>query len=160
VVWVIGPRSRLALIESVPLLPVDLSLVSGSTSMQVPVDTARMSGLQVQPDGVRLRLEVAERIDSEVSGVPIVLPEPLRANRALQVWPTTTTVMLRGARALVERPDAFDDLELIVQMDSAEVPLAGTEGEFPLSLVGVPTLLTGTARQGTAMVRNGGEPPP
>jgi hypothetical protein len=51
-------------------------------------------------------------------------------------------------------------LELVVQLDPEEVPPVGTEDEFPLAVTGLPALVIGTSRSGTAVVRNGGEPPP
>ncbi len=159
VVGVIGPRSRVAALTSVPLAPLYLSGISEAGSVQVPVDSSAVRGLQVLPWEVRVRLELAERVDSEVSGVPVLLPSALQSSTWLQVQQTTGTVVLRGARPLLEGSDALSGLALVVQIDSDEIPPAGTEGEFPLSLTGVPPLLTGAPRQGMAVVRNGGEPP-
>ena len=113
----------------------------------------------IQPSSVRLTLEPVERVDSEVSGVPVLLPSALQSSTWLQVEPKTGTVVLRGARSLLEGPEALTGLALMVQIDSDEIPPAGAEGEFPLSLTGVPPLLTGGPGQGMAVVWNGGEPP-
>jgi YbbR domain-containing protein len=156
---VIGPRSRVEALRSVPLLPLDLTGISASGRVTVAVDTASHPGLQFQPSMVQIQVEVADRVESVVSGVPVVLPPALRANRALQVRPGTESVLLQGARPLMERLDR-SALELVVQLDPEEVPPVGTEDEFPLAVTGLPALVIGTSRSGTAVVRNGGEPPP
>lgn len=150
---VIGPRSRVLELDSVPLLPVDLGDVSGSGSVAVPIDTARVSGIHVQPLAVRVILQVEERIERVVSGLPVTLPVAVGdAPEDLEIRPATISVILRGARSVVEATDPRS-LRPVVQAEAEDLPGRGEEGTFSLRLAGLPDLLEGTLQQTEVVLR-------
>jgi hypothetical protein len=102
---------------------------------------------------VQIEVRVEDRIERMVRGIPIVLPETLEGNAALQLLPTTGAIVLRGARSVVERADPTA-LRFVVQVEPGSLPAAGQEGEFPLRLTGRPPLLEGELRVTAAVVRN------
>ncbi len=54
-----GPRSRIVALDSVPLLPVDISGLRSNTNVPTTVDTVALSGLRVDPTEVNVVLRVA-----------------------------------------------------------------------------------------------------
>jgi YbbR domain-containing protein len=156
---VIGPRSRVQRLDSVPLLPVDLSAVSGSGSVTVGVDTSRARGVHVQPALVRVELRVEDRVERVVSGIPVVLPDGLDMDELdVEVRPRTVAVILRGARSVVEAADPRE-LRLMVDVDGDGIPERGEEASFPLRLVGLPELLGGAIQQNEVVLRRLEEDP-
>ena len=67
VVDVRGPERLLEEIDSVPLLPVDLSGLRGATNVPTSVDTAALEGLRVTPTEVNVILRVVPA-DSQPGG--------------------------------------------------------------------------------------------
>ncbi|MGK7310702.1 MAG: CdaR family protein [Candidatus Longimicrobiales bacterium M2_2A_002] len=59
VVAVRGPRQRLGEVDSIPLVPVDLSGLRTTTNVPTRVDTAAVPGLQILPEEVNVILQVA-----------------------------------------------------------------------------------------------------
>ena len=148
-----GPRSRVSRLDSIPLASLDLSQVSSSGRIPVEVQSEALGGLQVQPVEVTVALQVEDRIERMVSGVPVLLPETLRTNDDLRVLPGAGSVLLSGPRSIVERADPTL-LELVVQLNAEGPPGPGNEGRFPVTLVGVPAFLTGEPQQSEVTVRN------
>lgn len=66
-----GPQSRLTEVDSVPLLPVDISGLRSTTNVPTRVDTGALSGVSVLPEEVNVILRVVA--DS--------LPEPVDTTR-------------------------------------------------------------------------------
>lgn len=146
-----GPRSRIAALDSVPLVPVDLSNVRSSGVVSTGVATEGLEGLQIQPLSVELELRVEDRVERMVSGVPVSLPEnaPLEG---VEILPATAAIRLSGARSLLERVDPTG-LRLVVDLDGREWPEPGDEADFPLRLEGIPDLVQGVPEPGEATVR-------
>lgn len=70
-----GPEARLAEIDSIPLLPVDISGLRSTTNVPTAVDTAAIPGVNVTPLEVNVILRVvvdsmAEPADSDRQGPP------------------------------------------------------------------------------------------
>jgi YbbR domain-containing protein len=150
---VIGPRSHLVDLDSVPLLPLDLSRVSESGAVSVGVDTARVSGIHVQPLTGRVMIQVEERIERVVSGIPVTFPLELgEVSGYLEIRPATVSVILRGARSVVEGTD-LRSLRPVVQAEMEDLPGPGEEGSFSLRLAGLPELLEGTLQQSEVVIR-------
>jgi YbbR domain-containing protein len=158
-VRVIGPRSRVLGLDSVPLVPIDLSAVTNSGRMTVAVDTARLSGLHIQPTVVSVEVLVEDRIERVVTGLPVTLPNGLggMANE-LEISPATVSVILRGARSVVEGADPRA-LRVVVQVDEDGLPEAAEEGAFLVRLAGLPDLLEGTIQQSEVVLRRRGGSP-
>ncbi len=136
-----GPESRLEGLDSLTLLPFDLSNVTRSGAFTIAVDTTGLLGASVVPPlatlGVRVE-EVVERVfELDVEANPGPDQEELITE------PSRVEVTLRGARS---RVTALDPSRL-----SASVPredlLGMAPGEarvVPLRLEGVPELVTGS----------------
>lgn len=153
---VIGPRSRVAALDSVPLLSVDLSSLAGSGGVAVAVDTSRTRGLTVQPTEVEVLIELEERIERVVSGLPVVLPETLRPfEEELTLEPATGSVILEGARSVVE---GFDPraLRLVIQVDEDGLPGPGEEAAFRLRIEGLGPLLEARLQRNEVVLARGG----
>jgi YbbR domain-containing protein len=158
-VRVIGPRSRVLGLDSVPLVPIDLSAVSNSGRLTVAVDTARLSGLPIQPSEVSVEILVEDRIERVVTGLPVTLPNGLggMAND-LEISPATVSVILRGARSVVESTDPRA-LRVVVQVEDDGLPEPGEEGVFLVRLAGLSDLLEGTIQQSDVVLRRRGGSP-
>lgn len=158
-VRVIGPRSRVVELDSVPLVPLDLSNISNSGRVTVAVDTARLSGLTIQPSMVTVDLLLEDRIERVVTGLPVVLPTELGVSAAdVRIEPATVSVILRGARSVVEGTDPRA-LRVVVQVDEEGLPGPGEDGSFLIRLMGLPDLLEGTLQQSEIVLRRVGGAP-
>ncbi len=148
-----GPRSLVVELDSVPLLPLDLAEVTQVGRISVGVDTVALGGLMVQPVSVAVDVPFEDRIERVMSGIPIVLPRGLPETEALELRPATASVIVQGARSLVDRtdPTAF---ELVVRIEPDDVPEPGDEAEFPIALEGLPPLVGGEPQQLVVTVRN------
>jgi len=155
-VRVTGPRSRLQPLDSIPLQPLDLAEITSSGSIPVAVDLAGLEGFEVQPTMLRIEVMVEDRIERVVSGIPVVMPEEFGASPMMQVLPSTGTIVLSGARSVVERADprAF---RLVAEVAGSELPEPGSEATFPLRVTGIPPMLDVEVRVETAVIRNLGE---
>ncbi|MEX0935866.1 MAG: CdaR family protein [Gemmatimonadota bacterium] len=155
---VIGPRNRIAEIDSVPLTPADLSGIVGSGRVLVQVDTTALPGVNVQPLTAEVDFRVEDRIERVVSGIPIVLPEELQDFEGLVLRPATASVIVRGARSVVEGADPTR-FRMVARLESSDVPEPGGEAEFPIYLEGLPALLQAEIQQSVVTVANESEEP-
>jgi len=119
---VVGPRSRTLPLDSIPLRPVDLTLVTQSGVITVLVDLSLLPGLEVEPTSVAVSFEVEPR-SLRVLRRPL-LPPPL----ALQGFPAEVDVQLSGANSLLERISPVS--VRVVPIFPSEIPL---EGDFELT---------------------------
>lgn len=154
-----GPRSRIGLIDSVPVLPIDLSAVTASGPVFAMVDTTTFSGLLVQPSEVQVHLVLEEKITWSLNDIPVVLPGTLQGSPDLLPRFTSATAVLQGARSAVDQVD-ISQLAFTVDTSGLSLPLPGEEMEFPLRLEGLPPFLTGEPRPETVTVRNVSEAQP
>lgn len=138
---VAGPRSRVLGLDSVPLHPIDLSRIQGTVTASAAVDTAGLGGLQVSPLAVDVTVRVEPRIQRLLPGVQVSLEDPRLAEEFEEV-PETLSVRLSGAAALVNAMDP-DGLRLVLHVDAEDLPEPGEEGDFALSLHGLPALVDG-----------------
>jgi YbbR domain-containing protein len=149
---VTGPRSRLVALDSVPLQPLHLDAVEGSGRVAVAVDTAGLAGVGTTPDSVGVEIRIEDEVERVVSGIPVVLPETLASEDDLELRPTTASVVVRGARSIVDRADPTL-FRLVVRAEFADLPQPGAEREFPVSLSGLPALVRGEPQQSVVTVR-------
>jgi len=128
-------------------------MLERSGRVSVGVDTTGLVGLMVQPLTVDLDIPFEDRIERVMSGIPIVLPPGLTELDELELQPSIASVIVRGARSLVDRadPTAF---ELVVRIEPDDVPQPGGEAEFPVALEGLPALVGGEPQQSVVMVRH------
>lgn len=146
-----GPRSRIASLDSVPLVSVDLSAIRTSGVVSAGVATDELEGLQFQPLSVELEFQVEDRVERTVSGVPISLPGDSVVD-GMEVLPATAAIRLSGARSFLERLDPTG-LRLVVNPDGWEWPEPGEEADFPLRAEGIPDLIQGIPEPAEATVR-------
>lgn len=152
-VRVTGPRSRLSELDSVPFLPLRLDEIRGSGRFDVALDTAAISGLTVNVATVSLEVRVEDRIERVISGIPIILPEAFADVEGLELRPETASVIVRGARSVIDRADPTR-FRLVVRIEEEDLPQPGGEAEFPIALEGLPPLVQGEPQQLVVTVRN------
>ena len=102
VVRMSGPASQLEQVDSVSVVPLDLSEVEGAGSRMLEVDTTGLYGLVISPGRVRVEYAVATRVERVLEGVPVVL---LSEEAGMSVDPSSTSVTLRGAPSVVQGVD-------------------------------------------------------
>lgn len=152
---VTGPRSRIAEMDSILLRPLDLSLVTASGPVPVAVDTTDTAGLLLQPVLVQLQVEVEERVEEMVSGIPVVLPDGI-AIEGLLITPSSLAALLIGARSLVEGVDP-STIRAVVEVEESQLPGPGEEETFRVILEGLPPLLRGELPRGEVTISRVGE---
>ncbi len=103
-VRVLGPTSLLGAMDSVPLLPLDLTTVRASGAFPAQVDTSHLQGMAASPTQVSVQLRLEEAVERTFPEVQIQLPRQAE-DPQLQARPGTVTVTLVGARSLVEAAD-------------------------------------------------------
>ncbi|MFQ5536784.1 MAG: CdaR family protein [Gemmatimonadota bacterium] len=138
VVKIRGPASRVEAMDSVRLRPIDLSAISESGIMEVPVDTAGLGPVRVMPHTATVGVRVEEKVERLVPGVPVLAEGA--DGEAVRVDPPTVDVTLRGARSLVTAVDARD-LRVVVDPDLLRGMVPGEARRVPLRLEGTPALL-------------------
>ncbi len=155
-----GPESRLTGLDSLPLMPFDLSGVQRSGAFTVAVDTAGLLGSSVVPPLATLGIRVEELVE-RVLDVAIEA-EVGPGQDPVVVEPTSIDVRLYGARTLVT---AFDAARLRARVPP-EVLRGMTPGEervVPVRVEGVPALVTAVAAVERVRVRRAadelGDPP-
>jgi hypothetical protein len=124
----------------------------GSGRVAVAVDTAGLTGMGTTPDSVGVEIRIEDEVERVVSGIPVVLPETLASEDDLELRPTTASVIVRGARSVVDRADPTL-FRLVVRAESGDLPQPGAEREFPVSLNGLPALVRGEPQQSVVTVR-------
>jgi YbbR domain-containing protein len=134
-----GPRSRVEGLETLSLLPLDLSQVRGSGGFTLPVDTVGINGMAFSPQSASVYLQVEETVERTFQGLPIVLPL-LADDPQLQVRPAVASLTITGARTLVQGI-VPTDLTLTLSRTTAASLSPGEEIRISLSVEGVPSLL-------------------
>lgn len=152
-----GPASEMDALETVFLVPFDLSGLEGSGQFDVVVDTAGLGGLVVSPMMATVTVEVATRESRVVGPVPV---EFVAGAEDLVLEPDTVNVMLSGAGVLLADSEATD-LVASLAGDPAEVRRAIDEvGEIrlPVEVSGLPRFVDGAAEPDSVTVRRIGPP--
>jgi len=139
VVRVRGPASRVASLDSVPLVPFDLSSVDSSGVYRVPVDLSGVRNLTVRPTEATLGVRVETIVTRTLGGVPVeaLSDDP---SAAFEVEPSTVDVMLRGARTPVTAVD-YADVHVVVPGELLRGMLPGEERRVPVRVEGAPPLV-------------------
>lgn len=160
VVRVRGPAGRIASLDSIPIVPLDLSDVRGTGDYPVALDTTGLAGLvfTTMTVSVRVRLEPAEEM--EFSSVPVVFDDDVSEDLKgeLSVSPPLVHVSLRGGRTRVAQA-TVPELRGEIAGPFVETMLPGEVRRLPVRLVGVPALVEAVARPDSVLVsRAGGDP--
>lgn len=134
-----GPRSRVESLETLSLSPLDLSQLQGSGDFVLPVDTTGLNGMAFSPQQGTVYVEVEETAERRILNVLLELPL-LPEGPQLQARPTAATVIITGARSLVESVDP-----LLLRLSFSRVAAAslspGEEERVSITVEGVPTLV-------------------
>jgi YbbR domain-containing protein len=134
-----GPQSRVEALETLSLLPLDLSRVDGTGEFVMPVDTAGLSGLAFSPQSAAVRIEVEETVQRTVTDLAVIL-SPLPEGPQLQARPASAALVLMGARSLVEGIDP-GQLRITLSSRTATSLSPGEEIRISLSVEGIPDLV-------------------
>ncbi len=150
-----GPGSRIGELSSVPLAAVDLSSIEESGSVEVRVDSARTLGFEVSPRVVELRVDVDMEVEWVLPAVPVSLG--MDGADPVSFDPSTLSLVIRGARTLVEALDSTG-IRLLVALDA--LPDSAWSGELrvPLRVEGVPSLLRAVPETDSVTMRRGSPP--
>jgi YbbR domain-containing protein len=139
---VFGAASRVGEIDSIRLVPLDLSRLEGLGPYLVGVDTTGLRGLDVLPMEASVSIPAEPTMAREFPDLPLLLPT-LDSDPQLRARPATITVMLIGPQSLVE---GVDPAALIVTVPTAQANLPpGQEERVPVVVEGVPELVNYTA---------------
>jgi YbbR domain-containing protein len=140
VVQALGAASKLGTMDSLFLRALDLSRVRASGTFVQMVDTAGSLGVVVSPTQAAVRLRVEETAERRLADVPLSLPV-LDSDPQLQARPSAVSVILVGARSLVEGL-VPDSLRATVSPGRARALAPGQEeSRAYVILEGVPALV-------------------
>ncbi len=139
-VRVSGPASIVEQIDTLDVVPVDLSEVDEQATVETAVDTAGMGRVTVIPNVVTVRIPAEESIERLIAGVRVIA-DPIFGRGLIEVVPESIQIRVRGARSLVSSMEA-EFLTAVVPSDAME-----NLGEFewrrvPILVEGVPSFVT------------------
>ena len=141
VTMVSGPARLVNQLDSVSLVPLDLSRVRVSGAHPLSVDTTDLEGLTFQPSVAQVSVNVQAAVDRRVPGVRVLVEAPPGVDStSLRAEPATVDVMLRGAMALVSQVDS-SALTAYVSAQDLEGIAAGSEWVAPVQVRGAPSLV-------------------
>jgi YbbR domain-containing protein len=150
VVRVRGPVRVLERLDSIPLMPLDLSAVSSSGMVEVAVDTAGLDGVTLTPVRAQLGVRVEPAAERLLAAVRVEVEGP--AAEALQVEPVTVAVTVQGARARLDAA-MLDSIRVEVPADQVQDVVPGESRRVPVRIRGVPDLLRAEAATDSVTVR-------
>lgn len=135
---IFGAASRFEGLDSLPLIPLDLARVEGEGPFVLQVDTTGLRDLNIAPMEASVTVPTEATAAREFSDLTIRLPI-LDTDPQLQARPASVTVVLLGARSLVEMVDLSD---ITVRIPTARTSLApGQEVQVVPVVEGVPDLV-------------------
>jgi YbbR domain-containing protein len=147
-----GPENRLLRLDSIPLLPFDLSQVRESGVLTLAVDTTGLGGAAVDPPEAVLGVRVEPLVERVLGRVEVQTEAGVGQPRFL-VEPASIELRLSGARTLVTAMD----LSLLQVSVAPEALLGLVPGEIRrvrLEISGLPPLITAYPSTETVMVRS------
>ena len=146
-----GPASRLAGLDSVPLVPFDLQSVEESNVFNLQIDTTGLVGSIVFPAAPTLEVRVEDQVARTLLGLPVWV-DAEGVGTEVVVDPVAVTVRLTGARTLVTALDP-ELVRIWVQPDQLRGMVEGEERLVPVRLEGVPELVTAVPEPDLVTVR-------
>ena len=150
VVHVSGAQSRVGVVDTLDILPIDLAQVSDQGVLEATVDTAGL-GVLVEPMQVTVMVPVEQSMDRRVRGIPIQAGEGSGAE-GIVVVPASIDLTLTGARTRVDgvnpsRLRVFVPPYAVLGMRPSE------ERRVPIEVEGVPSFVTARLDVDTVVVR-------
>jgi len=134
-----GAASRVEGLDSVRLVPLDLSRVEASGILELAVDTVGHHGVRFTPATVTVGIRVEQEIERTLTGVPVIA-EAGGGEAPIVVRPSAIDVTLRGARTLVTAVDPAD-LHAWVAPELVRGMAPGEARRVPVHIDGVPPLV-------------------
>ncbi|MGW8266118.1 MAG: CdaR family protein [Longimicrobiales bacterium] len=138
-VRVSGPASRLDGLTTLSLMPLDLSEIRSSGTFVLPVDTSGIAGMALSPQRASVEIVLEETVARRFPDLPVRLPV-LDLEPQLQARPSTVSVVLSGARSLIDAVDPAG-LRVTVSRTVATALVPGEEVRATLSVEGVPDMI-------------------
>jgi YbbR-like protein len=150
VVRVSGAASRVTAVDTLDILPVNLSNVSDQGVLEATVDTAGL-GLQVVPMEVTVMVPVEQSTDRQVIGIPVRAGDHGEAG-GIVIVPPSVDLTLTGART---RVDGVIPGRLRVFVPSYAIlgMLPSEERRVPIHVEGVPNFVTARMDVDSVLVR-------
>ena len=146
-----GPASRLAGLDSIPLVAFDLQSVEQSGIFNVQIDTTGLAGSMVDPALPTLAVRVEDLVVRTLPGLPVRWDDAGLGTEVV-IDPVVIAVQLTGARTLVTGLDP-DLVRIWVQSDQLQGMTRGEERQVRVSLEGVPELVTAVPEPDIVTVR-------
>lgn len=135
-----GPASRLEGLDSLPLVPFDLSTLTRSGTFTVALDTAGFLGASVVPASATLGVRVEDLVERVLEGIP-VRTETNPGEEAVIAEPSEIQVRVTGARTLVTALDP-ERLRAWIPPELLQGMAPGEERTVRVRVDGVPALVT------------------
>ena len=170
VVRIRGPANLVSAVDSIPILPLDLSRFSESGMFEAPLDTAAFPGITFATTRPTVTVRLEDAVERVFGAVPVVfsdIPDGIPTDR-MSLDPPLVEVTLQGGRTRVEQASA-PDLRAVVAGVFVESMEPGESRVVPLRLGGVPPLVSARANPDSVRVRwrgagggqgeGGGHPP-
>jgi len=110
-----GGRSRVKEIERVETEPIDISGLAKTFTTRVRIVPPEGMGFSCQPESVSVTVPIEEVVEMTFTGIPVQLLNSPQS--AIEVEPSSVTLVLRGARARMEQLKAQ---EISVTIDLKE----------------------------------------
>lgn len=158
-----GPASRVEGLDSLSLVPFDLSEIERSGAFTVRVDTVGLLGASIVPASATLEVRVEELVERILDGV-VVQVDAGSEEEELVADPSAIQVRLSGARSLVTSLDPAR-LTVHVPAELLQGMAPGEERLVRVQVLGAPPLVTATLGTDRIAVRRAidvaaGEPGP
>ena len=135
-----GPASRVQAMDSVALVPFDLSTLSRSGAFAVAIDTAGLMGASVVPANATLGVRVEDLVERVLDGIR-VQTDTNPGEEAVVPDPADIQVRVSGARTLVTSLDP-QRLRAWVPAELLQGMAPGEERNVRVRVDGVPALVT------------------
>jgi hypothetical protein len=154
-VRVSGPASLVDQLDTLDVVPVDLSGVEEQATVETVVDTAGMGGMTVIPNVITVRVPAEESIERLITGVRVVA-DPVFGRGLIEVLPQSIQIRVRGARSRVSAMEA-EFLRAVVPSDAMENLGEVERRRVPIAVEGVPSLVTWVPGADSVVVRRWSE---
>lgn len=154
VVRIRGPANLVSAVDSIPVLPLDLSRFHESGTFEAPLDTAAFPEISFATTRPSVTVRLEDAVERVFGAVPVIfqdVPEGVPADE-MSLDPPLVEVTLRGGQTRVDRVSA-PDLRADVMGVFIETMEPGESRRVPLQLSGVPTLVAAVARPDSVWVR-------
>jgi YbbR domain-containing protein len=150
VVRVRGPARVVNALDSIALVPLDLSQVAVSGLVDVMVDTTGLSELTLTPTQAQLAFRIEAAAERLLPGVPVEIEGPAAA--VLRVEPPALPVTVRGARSKLDAA-TLDSVRVLVPAQAVQDVEPGESRRVPVRVVGLPPLLNADVAVDSVTVR-------